>query len=266
MSIRDTAWSKDTLADPHAIDDKAIRVQRMFSAIARSYDLNNRLHSLGRDQAWRRAAVDAAQLKQGETALDVACGTGDLSLAFARAGAGRVIALDFTTAMLMQAQCKVPRSVSCIPHYLCADALKLPIADGLVDITSIAFGIRNVSDPFAVIGEFYRVLRPGGRVVILEFSTPAWAPWRAIYQFYFHHIMPRTASWIAGDRSGAYRYLPRSVDTFLDRPQMQHLMEKAGFIDITLRPLTLGIAVIYTATKPSNSTARHAEIDKQERV
>jgi demethylmenaquinone methyltransferase/2-methoxy-6-polyprenyl-1,4-benzoquinol methylase len=105
-----------------------------------------------------------------------------------------------------------------------------------------------------VIGQFYRVLRPGGRAVILEFSTPTWAPWRGIYQFYFHQVMPRTASWISGDRTGAYRYLPRSVDTFIDRPQMMRLMEQAGFERLTLRPLTFGIAVIYTGTKPGNAT------------
>ena len=264
MSRFDAPWTDQTLTDPHAVDDKAIRVRRMFAAIASSYDLNNRLHSMGRDQAWRRAAVGAARLRQGETVLDVACGTGDLSLAFARAGAGGVVALDFTDAMLVRARRKEPRPGACTPRYLCADALKLPITDGIMDVVSIAFGIRNVTDPSAVMGQFYRVLRPGGRAVILEFSTPAWAPWRAVYQFYFHRVMPRTASWIAGDRTGAYRYLPRSVDTFLDRSQMSHLLERAGFVNVTLRPLMFGIAVIYTGTKPGNSTEGNTETAKRD--
>ena len=250
MSPAPTAWTDDSLADPHAVQDKAQRVRQMFAAIAPSYDLNNRLHSLGRDQSWRRAAVRAADLRPGDEVLDVACGTGDLALAFARAGAGRIVGMDFTSDMLSVARRKRTRALTAVPGYVCGDALRLPVADACADVVSIAFGIRNVSDVSAALREFHRVLRPGGRVVVLEFSMPTRRPLRGLYQFYFQRVMPCTASLIARDRSGAYRYLPRSVDTFLDSRQMAEHLAAAGFQSTTMRPLTFGIAVIHSAIKP----------------
>jgi demethylmenaquinone methyltransferase/2-methoxy-6-polyprenyl-1,4-benzoquinol methylase len=244
------AWTSQELAqNPHAVADKARRVERMFAAIAKSYDLNNRVHSLGRDQAWRRAAVRLAQVTRGETVLDVACGTGDLSLAFAKTQAARVLGVDFTYNMLAVAQRKAAPASSAPVRYYAGDAMRLPIADASVDVVSIAFGIRNVADPAAALGEFYRVLRPGGRLIILEFSLPSSAPLRAMYNFYFHRIMPRTAALIARDRSGAYKYLPRSVNTFIDRPTMMRLMANARFTDTMHRALTFGIAVAYRGVK-----------------
>ncbi len=251
------AWtSQDLSANPHAVADKARRVEQMFAAIARSYDLNNRVHSLGRDQAWRRAAVKLAQVKPGETVLDVACGTGDLSLAFARTEAKRVIGVDFTYNMLAVAQRKTHAAAS--PRrtpvtYYAGDAMRLPLRDASVDVVSIAFGIRNVADPAAALAEFHRVLRPGGRVIVLEFSVPTQPILRGLYNFYFHHIMPHTASLIARDRSGAYKYLPRSVNTFIDRATMMRMMGDAGFSDATHQPLTFGIAVAYRGVKPTTN-------------
>ena len=247
-------WSNDDLADPHAVRDKAARVRSMFGAIAPSYDLNNRLHSLWRDQAWRRAAVRVATLQPGEAVLDVACGTGDLALAFARAGAGRVVGLDFAFPMLRLARAKAaaPRhraAASCVPCYQSGDAMRLPFADGSFDVLSIAFGIRNVADPARAIGEFGRVLRPGGRLIILEFSLPRRRALRGLYTFYFRHVMPRTAALIARDRTGAYRYLPESVNTFLDRDRLQATMADAGLADVSAVPLTFGIAVVYRGAK-----------------
>lgn len=249
-------WTQPDLTNPHALPDKARRVREMFSAIAPSYDLNNRLHSLGRDQAWRRAAVRSAQLRGGETVIDVACGTGDLAQAFARAGAAKVIGLDFTFNMLALAQRKSrlrPGTLS----YHAADAMCLPLADACADVASIAFGIRNVADPRRAVAEFFRVLRPGGRVVILEFSLPTHRLPRALYQFYFRHILPRTAALIARDRSGAYRYLPRSVNTFLGRNEMMDMLRGAGFTGVTAEPLTLGIAVIYRGFKEEHESDNH---------
>jgi len=126
----------------------------------------------------------------------------------------------------------------------------LPVADRSVDIVSIAFGIRNVADPAKAVREFARVMRPGGRLCILEFSLPVNPVLRGAYMFYFKHVMPRTAALIARDRSGAYKYLPQSVNTFLSREQMMRLMTEAGFENITATPLTFGIAVAYLGHFP----------------
>jgi len=253
----DPVWTDAQLAaNPHLADDKASRVQRMFAAIAPSYDLNNRVHSLGRDQAWRRAAVKMAGLKGGETVVDVACGTGDLSLAFAeglgrqRADAGRVIGIDFTYEMLPIARRK-SKSAAVPTDYQQGDAMALPLPDGCADVVSIAFGIRNVADPATAMSEFVRVLKPGGRVIVLEFSLPTNPVMRAGYNFYFRHVMPRTAALVARDRSGAYKYLPKSVSTFIDRAGMVKLMGDAGLIQIEHKALTFGIAVCYRGVKPA---------------
>jgi demethylmenaquinone methyltransferase/2-methoxy-6-polyprenyl-1,4-benzoquinol methylase len=251
----DAAWTDGDLADPHAAADKAGRVRRMFSAIAPSYDLNNRLHSLWRDQAWRRKAVKLATVKPGDVVLDVACGTGDLALAFAagKPAPDRVIGLDFTFEMLAIAQRKPPRrrhDGAPVPmHWINGDAMALPVPAAAADVVSIAFGIRNVADPARAIAEFYRVLRPAGRLVILEFSLPTNRLMRGLYHFYFNHVMPRTATLIARDRSGAYKYLPRSVNTFIDRARMMQMMRDAGFTDVTATPLTFGVAVVYRGVK-----------------
>lgn len=237
-------WQPSNLANPHVVSDKAQRVRKMFAAIAPSYDLNNRVHSLGRDQAWRRKVVKLCGVTPSDVVLDVACGTGDLSLAFAAAGPRRVLGVDFTHEMVQVATHKPPKK-GLIPFFADGDAMRLPLPDACVDVVSIAFGIRNVADPRAAIREFRRVLRPGGRLSILEFSTPSNPVLRGGYMFYFKHVMPRTATLISGDRSGAYKYLPQSVNTFLGREQLAGMMSDAGFDPITQHPLTFGIAVAY---------------------
>src|SRR5262245_36566837 len=148
----------------------------MFAAIARSYDLNNRVHSLGRDQAWRRKAVRLCVVKSSDRVLDVACGTGDLTNAFAESGVASVTGLDFTEEMLEIAQRKSVRredaSGGRVPQYVQGDAMNLPFESASFDVVSIAFGIRNVADPAQALREFRRVLGPGGRLVVLEFSRP----------------------------------------------------------------------------------------------
>lgn len=249
-------WVERDLASPHADAAKPDKVRRMFAAIAGSYDVNNRVHSLWRDQAWRRYAVRASGVLAGDVVLDCACGTGDLTEAFARAGGGgalRVVGLDFTQEMLDVAQRKLTRLP---PHlrervnYIRADAQALPFDDASFDVVSIAFGIRNVASPAKAVAEFRRVLRPGGRLVILEFGQPAFGPLRWFNGLYCKRIMPRTATLISGDTSGAYKYLPASVETFLSRPQMEQMLRDAGFADVRSRALTLGICVCYVGHVP----------------
>lgn len=238
-------WTDRALAtNPHADQEKARKVQAMFGAIARRYDLNNRLHSMWQDQRWRRAAVQAAQVDASSRVLDVACGTGDLTEAFARAGAAQVIGVDFTPEMLDVARTKPGASLPGV-SYEQGDATSLRFETASMDVVSIAFGIRNVQQPQRALAEFARVLRPGGRLVVLEFSEPANPVLRAASNLYTRRIMPWTATLIAADHSGAYRYLPRSVATFMDPAAFKASMQQAGFAKITDTPLTFGICRIY---------------------
>jgi demethylmenaquinone methyltransferase/2-methoxy-6-polyprenyl-1,4-benzoquinol methylase len=239
-----TAWNDDLLKNPHAVVDKRRRVQQMFAAIAPSYDLNNRLHSLWRDQAWRRQAVKLAELMPRDRVVDVACGTGDLTIAFSDAlstlgNRSKSIGIDFTYEMLPIAR----RKSAAV--FINGDAQSLPLSDGCCDVVSIAFGIRNVADPLAAIREFKRVLRPGGRLIILEFSLPTNPALLAMYNFYFRKVLPRTATLISGDKTGAYKYLPESVNTFIGREQMIGMMTTSGFAKVEQFPMTFGVCVCY---------------------
>jgi len=287
------AWTDPLLQSPHTVKDKARRVNEMFSAIAPSYDLNNRLHSLWMDQHWRNVAVKMAAVKDSDRILDVACGTGDLTLKFAEVlnhrsclKPNQVIGLDFTFEMLPIAVRKSgdhaiskeivrERERSQKEEYdrmaaqgvlvsfnlddatmrdevpfVNGDAMALPFPNASMDVLSIAFGIRNVSDWGAAIDEFTRVLKPGGRLIILEFSLPTNFVLRAFYNFYFKKIMPITATLISGDKSGAYKYLPQSVNTFISRQAMQDRMKAAGLVDVIARPMTFGICVCYKGVRP----------------
>jgi demethylmenaquinone methyltransferase / 2-methoxy-6-polyprenyl-1,4-benzoquinol methylase len=258
MPAPDTAWDDNLLRNPHAVADKRRRVQQMFAAIAPSYDLNNRLHSLWQDQRWRRKAVKLAQLKPTDVVVDVACGTGDLTFQFVRGLArlaaplaGRVFGIDFTFEMLPIARQKDSDCKSQISNcrFINGDAQALPLADSFADVVSIAFGIRNVQEPLAALTEFHRILRPGGRVIILEFSLPTNRILRSLYNFYFRQILPRTATLISGDKTGAYKYLPESVNTFIGREQMLSMMAAAGFEQVEQFPLTFGVCVCYRGVK-----------------
>lgn len=246
-----TVWDDALLANPHAAADKRTRVRRMFAAIAPSYDINNRLHSLWMDQRWRKKAVKLASVQPTDTIVDVACGTGDLSIAFARAHPRSVLGLDFTFEMLPIAQSKSQSHKSDIPPttFACADALNLPLPDACADVVSIAFGIRNVADPARAIAEFHRILRPGGRLLILEFSLPTNLILRGLYNFYFRKILPHTATLISGDKTGAYKYLPESVNTFISRETMLQMIRQANFSAAQQFPLTFGVCVCYRGRK-----------------
>ncbi len=263
-------WPPTDLRNPHALADKALRVRRMFAAIAKSYDLNNHIHSLGLDWHWRRVAVKLARINPTDVVADIACGTGDLTLAMARAGPRRVIGLDFCRPMLELAVAKLnrrtqrrnrapsspaadaagqsrPRNGRVVFYQ--ADALRLPLPDQSVDVVCIAFGIRNVAEWGRAIDEFYRVLKPAGRLLILEFSLPQALWLRHLYNFYFRRVLPRTASLISGDRTGAYQYLPASVNTFISGEELSQRMQAAGFQKVFRRSLTGGICVCYRGVR-----------------
>ena len=258
-----TAWDEDLLKNPHAVADKRQRVQKMFAAIAPSYDINNRLHSLWMDQRWRKKAVELALLNPMDVVVDVACGTGDLIEAFREYGGfhwvrpltddepdPQYIGIDFTFEMLPIARRKSTfyDLTTCI-RYINGDALALPLPETCCDVVSIAFGIRNVADPSAALREFHRVLRPTGRVIILEFSLPTNPLLRALYNFYFRKILPRTATLISRDKTGAYKYLPESVNTFIGRDEMMTMLRDAGFTEVEQHPFTFGVCVCYRGVK-----------------
>jgi demethylmenaquinone methyltransferase/2-methoxy-6-polyprenyl-1,4-benzoquinol methylase len=267
----ESAWNDSLLRNPHAAADKRTRVQRMFAAIAPSYDLNNRLHSFWQDQRWRRKAVKLADFKSTDQVVDVACGTGDLTLTFWRRlweiygfdddtpHVGQILGVDFTYEMLPRANRKVRRLFTRNRYYqdiapsdvqfINGDAQSLPLLDSSADVVSIAFGIRNVADPSVALREFYRVLRPGGRVIILEFSQPTNRVLRWLNDLYCCRIMPHTATWISRDRTGAYKYLPQSIRTFIGREQMMQMMRDAGFVEVQQFPMTFGVCVCYRGIK-----------------
>ena len=246
-------WSTEELSSsPHERDDKPERVRQMFARIAHAYDVNNRVHSLGLDVLWRKAAVRAVNPGSADRVLDVACGTGDLTRALAKRGPAEVIGLDFTPEMLDVARTK-PLEVPGGPEgarieYIEGDAMALPYPDDRFDVLTIAYGIRNVAEPAKAIAEFRRVLAPGGRLAILEFGEPSPAPVRWGHNLYTKKIMPWTATLIARDKSGAYRYLPKTVDTFMDADEMLGLLNEAGFSGASVRRLTFGVCSLFSAT------------------
>lgn len=251
---RRDAWTPHELAgDVHGLPEKAAKVQRMFGAIAGAYDLNNRLHSFGRDQSWRRRAVAMVDVGPEDDVLDVACGTGDLAEAFCDAQPRSVLGVDFTPEMLELAAAKAARRTRQgrpSPLYRSGDATDLALPNGSFDIVSIAFGIRNVSDPRKALTEFLRVLRPGGRLVIVEFSRPRNAVLALLNDLYMRRVMPLSATLISGDRSGAYRYLPRSIDTFEGPEALAEQIAGAGLEVVTQERRTFGVCTISLARKP----------------
>jgi demethylmenaquinone methyltransferase/2-methoxy-6-polyprenyl-1,4-benzoquinol methylase len=229
--------------------DKRVYVQRIFSQIAPRYDLLNHLLSFNIDKAWRRKAIAALgweRAPQG-TYVDLCAGTLDVSAALVRSKgfAGRVIGADFAEPMLRAGAGKSPAS-QVTP--VVADALDLPIGDNSAAGAIVAFGIRNVADLDRGLREVYRVLEPGARFVILEFTTPRSAVVRAGYHLYFHHILPRIGALVSGHRT-AYAYLPRSVANFPIEEDLATRMRNAGFADVQWKRLTFGVAAIHRGTK-----------------
>ncbi|MEK6799905.1 MAG: ubiquinone/menaquinone biosynthesis methyltransferase [Planctomycetota bacterium] len=237
------AWTDDLLASPHEAADKASRVRAMFNAIAPRYELVNTVFSAGRDASWRRHAVQLAGVRPDDDVLDVACGTGDFARAFLRGGARSVTGCDFAHEMLLRAAGLSSSS------RIEADALRLPFADESFSIVSCAFGVRNFQSLEAGLREIRRVLRPGGRAVILEFTRPTNTIFRFLYEFYAGRIMPAAAAIVGRDRSGAYRYLPRSVVSFLTADEMVRCLQGCGFGGPRATALSWGIVAVYVAPR-----------------
>ncbi len=242
-----TTWDRQRLADPHGQPDKARRVRSMFDAIAPTYELINRLASAGLDARWRREMVRRAEVRPDEVLLDVACGTGDVCRAFAVAqpAPARIVGGDFAMQMLRRAR---PRSDPRI-GWCQADALALPFAPESFSLLTCAFGVRNFQNFDTGLREMHRVLRPRGRVILLEFGLPSAPVLRSIYGLYFTWLMPLAASVLARDRLGAYRYLPRSVLSFHDRAGIVSGLRQAGFAQVEVFPLSLGVVSIFRACK-----------------
>jgi demethylmenaquinone methyltransferase/2-methoxy-6-polyprenyl-1,4-benzoquinol methylase len=219
----------------------------MFDRIAPRYDLLNHLLSLGTDLGWRRRAVAAAAPALGERALDLCCGTGDLALSLARAGA-RVAGADFSAPMLARAAGKARRAGREL--LLCgADALALPFRDGSFDVATVAFGVRNLTEPLAGLREIRRTLRPGGRLVVLEFARPRGALLRRLYPLYLRTVLPAAGLLVAGS-ADAYRYLGDSIGNFFDQERFRALLAEAGYFPEAPLDLSGGIAAVYRARRP----------------
>jgi demethylmenaquinone methyltransferase / 2-methoxy-6-polyprenyl-1,4-benzoquinol methylase len=210
----------------------------MFGRIAARYDLGNRVLSLGRDRAWRRSAAQDSALGPGQAALDVCAGTGDLAFELERRGA-RVLALDFCPEMLRLGAAKAAARRSAV-RFVSGDALALPFGPRTFDAATIAFGLRNLADPRAGLAEMGRVLRPGGRLVVLEFARPGGGPFAALFRAYARRVLPTVGGWITGRRE-AYEYLPRTLLRFGSPAELAAAVEAEGFSQVRCRTLTGGI-------------------------
>ena len=225
-------------------------VREMFAGIAGRYDLLNHILSLNIDKRWRRiVSADLRDILDDEnaTVLDVACGTGDLSLELNKNAKAQIIGTDFCRPMLDKAQSKSVDEPRAIP-YIEGDALALPFDDNLFDAVTIAFGLRNLANVADGLAELRRILKPGGRLVVLEFSAPVVPGFGRLFNFYFSHVLPRIGGAVSGSR-GAYEYLPDSVSKFPNQQKLVALMERTGFETVKYRNLTGGIAALHSGEK-----------------
>jgi demethylmenaquinone methyltransferase/2-methoxy-6-polyprenyl-1,4-benzoquinol methylase len=230
---------------------KREQVERMFDAISPRYDLLNRLFSLGIDQGWRRKVVRMVGEEPVEHLLDVATGTADLAI-LGSLKARRVTGADISEGMLKLGREKVARrGLADRITLVQADSEALPFPDGTFDAVTVAFGVRNFEHLEQGVRDMVRVLRPGGRLFVLEFSRPRKAPFRQLFRFYFHRVMPSVGKAISRD-SAAYTYLPRSVDAFPEGADFEALLQRAGLTEVRSIPLTGGIATLYRGRRPAH--------------
>ncbi|QGN33939.1 bifunctional demethylmenaquinone methyltransferase/2-methoxy-6-polyprenyl-1,4-benzoquinol methylase UbiE [Microlunatus sp. Gsoil 973] len=243
------------VADPSVDADLALLLEHrpsnisgMFDSIADHYDRLDRLLSAGLDEHWRSHLVRDLGLTGSEAVLDLCSGTGEVALSLRRCGAAAVTAVDFAPEMLKIAESKARNAGIDGIRFICADALHIPLGSASVDVATMAFGLRNVEDPLAAIAEISRVLRPGGRLSILELSRPP-SVVRRIYLGYFEHVLPWVGRLLSHHRD-AYRYLPASVEAFPPPAQVAAMISAAGFEHIHVTPVSGGVAHCYSARKP----------------
>jgi demethylmenaquinone methyltransferase/2-methoxy-6-polyprenyl-1,4-benzoquinol methylase len=231
--------------------EHARRVRDMFATIAGRYDLLNHLLSGNIDKRWRRLVAktlfDTLSIREARV-LDVACGTGDLSLTLCENAKARIVGIDFCRPMLDIAALKAIGSGSQVP-FVEGDALDLPFRDCSFEAATIAFGLRNLASVEAGFKELLRVLKPGGRVAVLEFSKPKAPVLRSLFKLYFTKVLPLFGGLISGSKS-AYQYLPDSVSRFPDQRELASIMQEAGFEEISFQNLTGGIAALHLGTRP----------------
>ncbi len=227
---------------------KREQVERMFDQISPRYDLLNRLLSMGIDQRWRRRVVRQLARDKVQHLLDVATGTGDLAI-MASAHVPHVTGVDISDGMLDQGRRKV--AAKGLAHRITmaqADSIALPFPGDAFDAVTVAFGVRNFEELEKGLMEMHRVLRPGGKLHVLEFSKPRRTPFKQLFRFYFHYVLPTVGRMISRDRS-AYTYLPESVEAFPEGPAFLSILRDRGFVETSARSLTGGVATLYTARK-----------------
>ena len=233
------------------LDKAPAKIAGMFDDIAGRYDLLNTVLSGGMDRYWRRLAIGSLKLTGTEHLLDVCAGTADVAIRGARQGRGaaRVTGVDFSGAMLVHGLAKVRAAgLERRVRLVRGDAMNLPVASGSAHAVTIAFGIRNVLGADAACRELFRALKPGGRLAILEFGVPRFAPFRVVYDWYFHQVVPRIGRTVSG-HSAAYTYLPESVDAFQFGEEFAAILRAAGFSQVEARPLMFGAVYLYTGLK-----------------
>ncbi len=234
----------------YRLNERNRAIGKMFSSIAPRYDFLNRLLSLGTDRRWRRTAVSGTGPGKGGVHLDVATGTADVALEILRQKGKEafVAGVDISTDMMRIGRDKMARAgLAARTAFVEAPCEALPFRDDAFDSVSIAFGIRNVSDRERGLREMCRVVKPGGRIVVLEFSRPDSALFGMLYRFYFTMVLPRLGGVFS--RRSAYTYLPASVRDFPSPPEFADMLRKAGCDPVTFRPLTRGIVTVYTGVK-----------------
>ena len=229
------------------LDKEPDEVAEMFDGVAKRYDVTNAILSGGNAPLWRAATVKAIDAKPGDRVLDVACGTGTSTAALAKRGA-RVVGIDFSTGMIAEAKRRHPEL-----EFIEGDAQALPFGDDEFDAVTVSFGLRNFAAPDVALAEMYRVLRPGGRLVITEFSTPPVAIVRATYAGYLRRILPAIAKRTSSNPD-AYSYLGESIEAWPDQIQLSGWLRAAGFTRVAYRNLTAGIVAMHRGHKPADET------------